>query len=442
MPRPSRPRAPSSLRPRLAGPEETRRRTPRNTVTRIAVAALSARVLAEAAAREGIDAVALDLFGDRDTCRAAATWLPIGTPESMQVDAATLLDALQTLARSGDAHGWIAGAGFEGRPDLLAAGAARLPLLGTASEDVWRVRDPTTFFGFLAARGFQFPAVRPVQSSDTRGWLTKDAGGCGGWHITRAAEPATAPVTSRLYQQREARGVPMSATFIANGREAIVLGFNEQIVAALGARPYVYRGVLGPVPVDSAVAREVEAAVQACTEAFALRGLASLDFLLDDGRVLVLEVNPRPPASLALYPRVGDAGSLQAHLHACVDGRLPRVDTSAALPNATASVARFGSAASSLPVHGNEIVYAPYDLECDAAMADHLANLPNTHDLPRAATRFAACEPVCSVSAGGATAAAVRGELARRRDRLLSFLDDSRLRFLDESSARFLEVAK
>jgi predicted ATP-grasp superfamily ATP-dependent carboligase len=219
----------------------------------------------------------------------------------------------------------------------------------------------------------------------------------------------------------------MSATFIADGRDAVVLGFNEQIVAALGTRPYVYRGVLGPVPVDSAAAREVEAAVRACTEAFALRGLASLDFLLDEGRVLVLEVNPRPPASLALYPRVGDAGPLCAHLRACIDARLPATTASAGLHEAIAGMANSGSARAT--VSGNEIVYAPHSFDCDAATAQQLALLPDTHDLPRGATRFAAGEPVCSVSARGATAATVRSELARRRTTLLRFLVESAAAF-------------
>lgn len=403
------------------------------SVTRIALAALSARVLAEAAAHERLDAVALDLFGDGDTRRATSAWLPIGTPDTLQIDPVALQGALESLARGGDVQGWVAGAGFEGRPELLEAGAERLPLLGTAGENVLRVRDPATFFGFLRARGFHFPAVRPLQPGDPCGWLTKDAGGCGGWHITRAtdAAPTAGPITGlrQPYQQREARGVPMSATFIADGRDAVVLGFNEQIVAALGTRPYVYRGVLGPVPVDGAVAREVEAAVRACTEAFALRGLASLDFLLDDGQVLVLEVNPRPPASLALYPRVGDAGPLQAHLHACIDVRLPRTPVSEELPEAITGMANADGARATAPVSGNEIVYAPHSIECDAATARQLARMPDTHDLPRGATRFAAGEPVCSVSARGATAAAVRSELTQRRKTLLRFLVESAAAF-------------
>ena len=265
----------------------------------IAVAALSARTLAEAAAREGIGAVALDLFGDRDTRSAALQWLPIGRPDALRVDAHALLDALQTLAGRGQVQGWVAGAGFDGRSDLLGQGAACLPLLGTAAAEVRRLREPASFFGFLRANGIGHPPVRHDAGVDTAGWLVKDAGGCGGWHIWRAADAAGGAASPLRYWQREVGGTAMSATFIANGRDAVLLGHNEQIVRAVGARPFVFCGVCGPVPVAAAVARQVSAAARALAAAFGLRGLGSLDYMLDGEHVFVLEVNARPPASVS-----------------------------------------------------------------------------------------------------------------------------------------------
>ena len=375
-------------------------------MTHLALAAISARPLAEAAAREGFKAIALDLFGDRDTLSAASEWLPIGAPETLRIDARKLLDALSSLARRGDVHGWVAGAGFDGQSELLAQGAARLPLIGTAPADQRRVRDPATFFGFLKACGFAYPPVRHHGATHAAGWLAKDAGGCGGWHITRAEPAAPAPRSPQRYLQREVRGVSMSATYIANGRDAVLLGFNEQIVRPLGARPWVYHGVLGPVPVTEAVRSEVGAALRALTPTFALRGLGSLDFLLDGDRVLVLEVNPRPPASLELYPRVGGGGVLRAHLRACQLGELPALAT----------------AASAL-VNGHQIVFAPHALHLDDGTLTHWATASQLHDQPRAATRFAAGEPLCSVSACGADAASVKTELAHRSAAVLRTLE-------------------
>ncbi|HSW26323.1 MAG TPA: ATP-grasp domain-containing protein [Burkholderiaceae bacterium] len=374
----------------------------------IAVAALSARTLAEAAAREGIGAVALDLFGDCDTRRAASQWFSIGKPAALRIDASGLLDVLQALALRGQVQGWVAGAGFDGRTELLEQGAACLPLLGTAPADVRRVRDPAGFFGFLQSHGIHHPPVRYHASDDTAGWLFKDAGASGGWHILRAADAAGSAASPLRYWQREVSGTAMSATFIANGGDAVLLGHNEQIVRTVGVRPFVFCGVCGPVPVPAAVACQVGAAVRALAAAFGLRGLCSLDYMLDGERAWVLEVNPRPSASMALYPDVGSVGVLRAHLRACLHDELP------APPRPAGSVG------------GNEIVVAPRVLRLDEAAAATLAAWPDVHDLPHAATLFAAGDPLCSVTARGPDADSVKIGLARQRDAVLQQLETVR----------------
>ena len=374
----------------------------------IAVAALSARPLAEAAAREGIDVVALDLFGDRDTRSAASRWFPIGCPDALCIDAAALLDALRMLASRGHVQGWVAGAGFDGRSELLEQGAACLPLLGTAPADVRRVRDPASFFGFLRSHGIGHPPVRHHASEDTAGWLFKDAGACGGSHILRAFDAGGGAASPLGYWQREVSGVAMSATFIANGRDAVLLGHNEQIVRAAGGRPFVFCGVCGPVPVSAPVAGEVAAAVRALVATFRLRGLGSLDYLLDGERVWVLELNPRPPASMALYPDAGGAGVLRAHLRACLHDELPNPPRPAAC------------------VGGTEIVYATRALRLDEAHADALAARPGAHDLPHAGTAFAAGDPLCSVTASGPDSDSVKIGLARQCDAVLQQLETVR----------------
>ncbi|MDE2505546.1 MAG: hypothetical protein KGL18_21495, partial [Burkholderiales bacterium] len=123
----------------------------------LAAAALSARALVELGAQDGLALVALDVYGDVDTCRAARRWMPIGA--APRIDGARLLAALAGLAGDG-ASGWIAGSGFEEDIDLLEEAARRLPLLGTAPADLRRLLDPQAFFGFLDAQGIAHPPVR------------------------------------------------------------------------------------------------------------------------------------------------------------------------------------------------------------------------------------------------------------------------------------------
>jgi len=372
----------------------------------LAVAAISARMLAEAAARDAFDVVALDLFGDADTRNVSARWRPIGDAASMQLDAASVLGALRDLAQdqTAEAVGWVPGSGFEGRPDLIAAGAQLLPLIGTPADAVRRVRDPAIFFDVLAAHGIAHPAVRREAPADAEGWLLKDAHACGGWHIRHAATaPGRAAPSASHYFQRAMPGTPMSATFIANGVGARLLGFNELIIRPFGAHPHVYCGCVGPVVVADAVARGVVDAASALSVAFGLRGWCSLDFVLHGDSVGVLEVNPRPPASLALYAQ---RGLIDAQLRACLHGELP-----AAAAFATTQVV------------GHEIVYARRALSIDEAGARRLAERANLHDLPLAGARFAAGDPVCSVSAAGVDAVQVKALLSARRDALLHTLE-------------------
>lgn len=394
-------------------------------MTLLAVAAVSARMLAEAAAQDGYGVVALDLFGDADTRRAAEHWVPIGTAGPLRIDSDRVLGALQQLARldADDVIGWVPGGGFEALPDLIEAGARVLPMIGTSADAVRRVRDHRAFFAALTLHGIAHPTTRVTPPTDAQGWLRKDANGCGGWHIRRAgvapvdvagdapgarpdaANDAPTDATS-VYFQREMPGVPMSATFIADGTHAMVVGTNELIVRPIGARPHVYGGCIGPVTLAPELARYVNEAVRALTKAFDLRGWCSLDFIRDGDVIGVLEVNPRPPASLALYAQ---RGVIDAHLRACLHAELPR-------PGAFAA----------RQVTGHEIVYARNAFALDRAGAQHLASRADAHDLPAAGTRFAVGDPICSLGAAGRDAGQVKARLAAARDGLIKTLETPR----------------
>jgi uncharacterized protein len=371
-------------------------------MTSLAVAGLSARSMAEAAARDGFGVVALDLFGDVDTCAVASRWYGIGEPAALRIDGDRLLAALALLARQGDVAGWVAGSGLDDRPELLARGAEQLPLIGTAPASMARLRDPAQFFGFLAAHDIDHPPVRLAPSIDAGAWLLKDLQACGGWHVRRVVPGTTLALPSGHYLQRETAGQSMSVTFVANGRGAQLLGANLQIVRARGDSPHVFHGVVGPVPVVAAVWQRLQGVVRTLTSGLALRGLGSLDFLLVGRDVLVLEVNARPPASIDLYPHWQP---MAAHVDACRHGGLP------------------ASRGDGATVRGHEIVFARRALSWDASLARQLHAFSDAHDRPAVGQQFAAGAPLCSVGATGRSAAEVLDRLHERREALLSSLE-------------------
>jgi predicted ATP-grasp superfamily ATP-dependent carboligase len=386
----------------------------------LAVAALSARAIVESAARDRIRCVALDVFGDADTRRAAAHWMPIGDPAALRIDGDRLLRALRALATEDAVTGWIAGSGFEAQPELLEEGAQCLPLLGTAGADVRRLRDPVAFFHALRAGGIPHPPVCFTPPRTPGPWLHKDSGGCGGWQVHRSADGTPG---SGSYWQLERAGVAMSATFVANGQDGVVLGFNRQLTCAIGERPFVFAGVVGPVAVSDAMQRSIGDAVHRLAREFCVRGLASLDFVLHGDGAEVIELNPRPPASLALYPRVGGHGVLHAHRRACVQGVLPHRPAAADRVCDPAAAAGVCDPVAAAGVRGIRIVFAPRALRLDADAAERIARWPDAHDLPQAGSAFMPGDPLCSLSASGADATRVQAALTQAHDALLQELE-------------------
>jgi predicted ATP-grasp superfamily ATP-dependent carboligase len=320
----------------------------------------------------------------------------------MRVEPARVLSALATLAERGDVAGWVVGGGFDGQAALLEEGAALLPLIGNTARTVERIRDPAGFFAALDRHGIAHPEVQTTPPSDPAGWLLKDAHGSGGWHIQRAQ--GRAPL--HHYFQREVAGAPMSATFIAAGLRATVLGFNELIVRPLGERPFVYRGVVGPVPLPAAASASLQEALDRLVAEFGLRGLGSLDFTWDGRHACVLEVNPRLPASLSLYDERVEQGVMQAHVRACLHDEAPRLIE----PPSPA-------------IDGQEIVFARRPLRLGDGAARRLAGRSDVHDRPCGQSMVAEGDPVCSLSARGADAQQVRAQLRLACDQLLDELE-------------------
>jgi uncharacterized protein len=369
-----------------------------------ACAALSARTLVEAAVRAGAKAVALDVFGDTDTRAAATHWQAIGSSARCQIEPELFLRSLHGLAHTGRADAWVYGSGFEGLADLVQAAEAVLPLIGTPAHALRRVRCPTEFFGLLDAQKLAHPDV--LFSHCPSGWLHKAAGACGGTHIRRAA--ADESLAPGFYAQREVAGRTLSASYLANGRAARLLGVHEQTVQPLGERPFVFSGVVGPLKhtLTRPQLSEIERALQVLTAEFGLRGLGSLDFMHKGDELWLLEVNPRPSASLPLYDH-DRLPLLRAHQLACQGADLATLVMFTPKPL----------------VHGSCTVYARQRLHIGPQHAAALQTWPHVHDRPTLGSLFESGQPLCSVSASAGQAHAAHAQLAARSAGLLETLE-------------------
>ena len=392
------------------------------TAPRLVIAGPSVRAAAQAAQRDGSAVTALDLFGDADTRAASVAWRPLvqrpGAP--WQIDPASLRAALAGLAAQGaPITGLAVTGGFEA--DAAALADLPLPWLGTPPAAIARVRDPALFFAALDAYGIAHPAVSLTPVAQP-GWLRKDFGASGGAHVQPAETARTAgPSGPQTYWQQRLDGEPLSLTVLADGEHAVLLGLNRQLLASTPGQPYRFGGLIGPLPWSGHLQTRLQGIADRLVPHFGLRGLCSIDLLqsadplLDEADTLqVLEVNPRLPASLALYGPQG--GLMRAHVEACLHvGHLPQGQALSALRGQVPDDA----------VGGFEIVYLPAAWQLDEFAWHRLHTLAASlglQDLPAFALQLDVGQPLCTVSARGADASTVAKTLARRHARLLQVM--------------------
>jgi predicted ATP-grasp superfamily ATP-dependent carboligase len=365
---------------------------------RYLLVALSARALAVAAQRAGRRALVVDLFGDTDTRASAEASLTVAGDFDDGFDAESLLAAAERLAPAASPPrcGLVYGSGLEANTDLLAQLAVSRRLFGNAPATVARTKNPRAFFALLQRLGLPYPAITDATPPDPAGWLMKRIGGSGGGHVAPARSSAT---TGGCYFQRKVAGRSVGASFLADGRRALLLGFSEQ-----WSTPNSYRfgGLLQPAAIGARVAAAVPAALDALTRELGLVGLNSLDLIVEGDTFHVLEINPRPGANLDIFDGADPAGLFGLHIAAC-EGRLPERWTPPAQATAMS------------------VLYAERPLRVPRRLAwpEWVA------DRPAPGARIEGGAPICTVLAAAPSRAAVSAAIAARTADVFSRLPEA-----------------
>lgn len=356
------------------------------------IASLSARALARSARRAGYRVLALDCFGDADTRKAAAgvRTLPCDA-QGFQADA--LLKEVAHLLVEDPHSGLVYGSGFEQRPALLDRLAEICPVYGNSSKTVLHAKDPSYWSASLDQWGFKYPETVLESPREPEGWLAKCRGGSGGWHVRWAA---AAPRSADWFYQRRIDGPTYSVLFLADGCQTHIIGFNRQwSYREAGGSGFGYAGALSKAELPQRVRDELYEAVARLTQTFELRGLNGIDFVLGaDARPYLLELNPRPTATVELWDDdYWPDGLVAAHIQAC-RGTLPdRCPVSAS-------------------IRGHAIVYA----QSTFVIPGHLALPEWCRDIPHGGSEVQVGQPFCSVFAEGTHAESVQNLIWFRRE--------------------------
>lgn len=385
----------------------------------------SIRALMESAVESGYPVMGIDFFGDLDTQRCGKT---VGIVNDLGL--APTVNNLMQVARGLTCQGLVYVSGPENHPDELTFWEERGLLCGNRVSAIKQVRDPWQLRQALSEIGIAMPEFYRVEqwSADKAGekWLLKPLNRGGGHGIAELPQEKVAARAlisslgdqSRYIVQEYISGISASVTFLADGRQAVVLGTSRQLTGIQGSQPFIYAGNI--VPFDSSFLlglrtfeEDLIRISKHLASVFGLRGLNTLDFIVNSRGIWVLELNPRWSASVELIEKLRGERLFYPHIAAC------KAKGQNQFPP---------SGDNRKPVHkhgwqgfwGKSIVYAQSSFQVTADLDMHSLYEQGVRDIPPAGTRLENGQPICTVLSGAVSDAAcwqslqIKSEWARQ----------------------------
>ena len=286
----------------------------------VLIAAFSGRSLAQSARRAGYRPLVADAFGDLDTQHAAEDFRVLDGALQSGFRTKPLIAALTELSQSARTEpiGLVLGSGFEDKPRLVAALASRFKLLGSDAATYKACKDPRVFFPLLEKLGIPHPETRMDPPTDPAGWISKRVGGSGGRHIRACHGPQRAK--PRRYFQKLLDGERISASLVVSPIGTTIFQ-SRQWTSPTPTMPFRYGGAVSLPSEDNPAQFGVLKASTELAESLGLKGLVSVDCLVVDEKVYVLEVNPRPGATLDIFDDKS-GGLFKDHVFVCKGGTI------------------------------------------------------------------------------------------------------------------------
>ncbi len=328
----------------------------------VLVIAHSGRMLANAVRSAGYLPLVIDLFADQDTeALAQQVW------QVKNMSLSVIRESVENLLLSYEIQWVIYGSGVENYPETLEYLAGRFSVTGNDFSVNRQLIANKAFFTRLDDLNIQHPDVQFYAPENSAGWLIKPTNHVGGLGITRCSRSAE----DGEYYQQFFQGEAASVLFCADGEQFTLIGFHRQWTVAQDN--FAFAGIM----IDASLAEEHQKTVRdwlkKLVSYYHLKGLASLDFIYNDTECYFLEINPRPPASMMLYPELD---LLTAHR----TGRLTFTKEDST-------------------IRALQIVYAKQ--QCQVRQGIEWPEW--SFDRPKCNTRIQVDEPICSIMAQGTT---------------------------------------
>jgi tyramine---L-glutamate ligase len=209
-------------------------------------------------------------------------------------------------------------------------------LLGSGADVIRRASDKSRLPDALQAMGIRHPATRTIRRCTNPAIIAHELGspivvkpsrGAGSQGVTVVRSPrdlrGALALANRVNRsgsavlQEYVRGTAASVSLLGDGRDAVALTLNAQIIGA----SLSYRG--GQTPLHHPLAaRAIATALDACRGISGLRGFVGVDLILTRSDVVVIEVNPRLTTAYLGIRAAVDQNVAALALAACT-GELP-----------------------------------------------------------------------------------------------------------------------
>jgi len=324
----------------------------------ILIIAHSGRMLANAVKQAGHSPLVIDLFADQDTVALAEqVW------QVEDLSWATIQAVIECIVLNYKIQWLVYGSGMENQPETLAHLAECFTVAGNSAAVCKQLNDKKSFFKQLDRFAIAYPESQFEAPENNIGWLIKPfkhVGGIGVDWCNRAAKQGE-------YYQRFSKGLVSSVLFCADGKQSELIGFHRQW--SVSQDNFTFAGIVQEPFLAVEVQQTVRGWLKKLVSYYQLKGLASLDFIWDGENCYFLEINPRPPASMALYPKLD---LLNAH----ITGKIRNICTDKS-------------------IYGLQIIYARQACTINATF-----NWPEwSFDRPKINTRLDTNAPICSIIA-------------------------------------------
>ena len=345
----------------------------------------SVRAAVQSAASTPWTIFGMDMFGDIDTCTNCQFQLLDPYPEQ----------AFRSLGNIPIQAVCITGA-IENHPHLLQHLAASAELYAPSLAQISRLRDPFELQRQLTAAGFAYPTTLPSGTTSLPGkqkWLSKPVASAAGLGISKLESLQDRSIDESRVLQQFIDGRSLSATFLTHPNQTHLLGVTKQLLgeAAFNAKGFQYCGSIGPLVLSTSLQQHLLELGSFLQREYKLRGLIGVDFVLQDNRVWVIEINPRYTASMELLESAMGRSLIQLHLDSFSD-----------------TCPDLGGRPLSNQTFGKAILFASEEVTIPPTLSSHWEQCLNSTggdcaDLPLIGSTIARGHPLFTVFAQGET---------------------------------------